>query len=285
MRRQAVRRQAAHSLSATSSDDFRAQCFAAHAPDSIAHYLEHVWLGVPDASDQSTLAQDETGEPVVIAVTDLAHYRADLLDAMHQVYGGECETHARALLSQWSKYYFGLAATAGFVAAALRGRPLDLSPERTHLVLRGGLPVALYLAQDALQPPATDPADRYAPLVDHLDAVIATLSAMTKIAPRVLWSNAGNLLDYLFEQCSSQFDLTGDAAWLFGPLAANGEANPLRMPVRQVTSRAASLPNPFSARRVCCVRYEIPGETQLCGRCPLLLTMSDAEIALQEASH
>lgn len=262
-----------------------AQCFAAFAPESIAHYLEHVWLGTPGASEEPALAEDETGKPVVVAVTELASHRAVLLDAMVELYGGERETHARALLSQWSKYYFGFAATAGFVAAAMLGRPLDMSAETTHVVLRDGLPVALYFAPDALQAPATAAASRYTPLVDHLNAVIGTLAAMTKIAPRVLWSNSGNLLDYLFEQCAPSFDLTGDAAWLFGPRAADGEANPLRMPVRLAAPRAASLPNPFSARRVCCVRYEIPGETQLCGRCPLLLTMSDAEIALQDASH
>ncbi|HEX3638465.1 MAG TPA: siderophore-iron reductase FhuF [Paraburkholderia sp.] len=262
-----------------------AQCLAAFAPESIAHYLAHVCLGTPDASDEPTLAENETGKPAVVAVTELASHRVALLDAMVKLYGGERETHARALLSQWSKYYFGFAATAGFVAAAMLGRPLDMSPEKTHVVLRDGLPVALYFAQDALQAPASAPASRYTPLVDHLNAVIETLAAMTKVAPRVLWSNAGNLLDYLFEQCTPLLDLADDAAWLFGPLAADGEVNPLRMPVRLATPRAAGLPNPFSARRVCCVRYEIPGETQLCGRCPLLLTMSDAEIALQDASH
>ncbi|WP_455733051.1 (2Fe-2S)-binding protein, partial [Burkholderia stabilis] len=39
----------------------------------------------------------------------------------------------------------------------------------------------------------------------------------------------------------------------------------------------------FRARRVCCLRYEIPGETQLCGSCPLLLAMDDAALAEQDA--
>ena len=47
--------------------------------------------------------------------------------------------------------------------------------------------------------------------------------------------------------------------------------------------RSALLPTPFRARRVCCLRYEIPGETQLCGSCPLLLTMDDAALAEQDA--
>ncbi|MFM0393219.1 siderophore-iron reductase FhuF [Paraburkholderia phytofirmans] len=267
------------------SDVDRAQCFAQFAPESIAHYLEHVWLGTPNAIDEPALAGDATASLSVIRASELTRHRAALLDAMVTLYGGEREMHARALLSQWTKYYFGFAATAGFVAAALLRRPLAMSPDKTHVVLRDGLPIAAYFAPDALQPVECDPARRYAPLVDHLDTVIETLCAMTKIAPRVLWSNAGNLLDYLFEQCAPQFDLTDDIAWLFGPIAADGETNPLRLPVRLAKPRAASLPNPFSARRVCCVRYEIPGETQLCGRCPLLLTMSDAEIALQAASH
>ncbi|MFM0341709.1 siderophore-iron reductase FhuF [Paraburkholderia fungorum] len=249
----------------------------------MAHYLEHVWLGTPKVRDEPALADDGTGLPTVIPVAELSRHRSELIDAMFALYGGERETHARALLSQWSKYYFGFAAAAGFVAAALLRRPLAMSPETTHVVLRDGLPVALYFPEDALQPAETDPARRYAPLVDHLNAVIESLCAMTKIAPRVLWSNAGNLLDHVFEQCAPRFDATADAAWLFGPLGADGEANPLRMPLRDSQPRSASLSNPFRARRVCCVRYEIPGETQLCGRCPLLLTMSDAEIALQDA--
>ncbi|WP_144139995.1 siderophore-iron reductase FhuF [Paraburkholderia sp. BCC1884] len=260
-----------------------ARCFAAFAPESIAHYLEHVWLGEPGPMDEPTLL-DDTGRTIAIPVAELGQHRNVLLDAMVTLYGGERETHARALLSQWSKYYFGFAATAGFVAAAVLRRPLVMVPHTTYVVLRDGLPVALHLARDALRPFEENPAHLYAPLVEHLDTVISTLCAMTKIAPRVLWSNAGNLLDYLFEQCAPQYDLSRDAAWLFGPLDAAGEANPLRLPVRQAKPRAASLPNPFSARRVCCVRYEIPGETQLCGRCPLLLTMSDAQIALQAAS-
>ena len=42
----------------------------------------------------------------------------------------------RALMSQWSKYYFGRAAPAGVVAALTLGRPLDMSPERVRRARR-----------------------------------------------------------------------------------------------------------------------------------------------------
>jgi ferric iron reductase protein FhuF len=261
----------------------RSQCFAAFAPEPIAPYLEHVWLGEPEGAAEPCGLNDDA---VRIPLAALGAHRDELLDAMVLLYGGDAELHARALLSQWSKYYFGLAAPAGIVAARLLRRPLDMSPARTQLVLRAGVPAALHFAVDALKPAVDDPASRYAPMVDHLREVIDMLTDMTRIAPRVLWSNAGNLLDYLLEQCAllpGEEDDHGDAAWLFGPTGAGSEPNPLRMPVRQVTPRSALLPSPFRSRRVCCVRYEIPGETQLCTSCPLLLTMRDEELALQNA--
>ena len=109
---------------------------------------------------------------------------------------------------------------------------------------------------------------------------------MGRVTPRVLWSNAGNLLDYLLDTyrslpCSA--DPVRDADWLFGAACVHGEPNPLRLPVRDAVPRSSLLPTPFRARRVCCLRYEIPGETQLCGSCPLLLTMDDAALAGQDA--
>ncbi len=258
-----------------------AQCFAAFVPASIAHYLEHVWLGAPSGAVEPAFVAEASAHAVVLPAAALDGERHALLDAMVALYGGDADQHARALLSQWSKYYFGFAATAGFASALLLGRPLDLTGAR--VALRAGLPVALSVDTAALGAADPDPARRYGPLVAHLHEVIGQLVAMTKLSPRVLWSNAGNLLDYLFEQCAEIPGAADDAAWLFGPLDAHGEANPLRLPVRRTRPCSTRLPNPFRARRVCCMRNEIPGETQLCGSCPLLLTMCDDAIALQEA--
>ncbi|SAK93382.1 iron reductase [Caballeronia calidae] len=250
----------------------RARSFAEFAPAALAPYLQNVWLGTPCES-----FGDDT---LCIPLTSLHAHRDVLLAAMTALYGGDAGLHARALLSQWSKYYFGLAAPAGVAAARLLGRPLDMSPERTWLVLKEGMPAALHFDADALRAPAADPALRYAGLIAHLDSVIGMIAGMTKIAPRVLWSNAGNLLDYLLASCPSNVsDEDIDAEWLFRP----DDANPLRTPIRDTTPRSPLLPSPFRARRVCCVRYEIPGETQLCASCPLLLTMRDDELALQDA--
>ncbi|MBN3767780.1 siderophore-iron reductase FhuF [Burkholderia sp. Ac-20365] len=245
-----------------------------------AAYVEGVWLGVP-----ADISHDD-GTTVRVPLTQLATQREAILDAMTLRYGGDPERHARALLSQWSKYYFRLAVPAALVSAIALQRPLDMAPARCELLLREGMPEALYLPQDALAESTDDPARRYGSLVDeHLRGVIELLASMTKIAPRVLWSNVGNLLDTLFEQCAAMPGVARDVAWLFESRVLFGaeEPNPLRVPVRNVTPRSTLLPAPFRARRVCCVRYEIPGEDQLCASCPLLLTMSDEELARQEA--
>ncbi|BAO91580.1 siderophore-iron reductase FhuF [Caballeronia cordobensis] len=245
-----------------------ARRFADFAPPALAPYLQDVWLGTPD---------DDAPR---IPLTSLAGQRGAMLAAMTALYGGDAQLHARALLSQWSKYYFGLAAPAGVAAARLLGRPLDMAPERTFVVLKEGMPAALHVDAGALQPVDAAPARRYESLIAHLESVIGTIAGMAKIAPRVLWSNAGNLLDYLLANCPSILsDADQDAEWLF----RSDDANPLRTPIRDATPRSPLLPNPFRARRVCCVRYEIPGETQLCASCPLLLTMRDDELALQDA--
>jgi len=99
----------------------------------------------------------------------------------------------------------------------------------------------------------------------------------------VFWGNAGNLLDYLAGECAALPGGAGDIESLFRSCLSDGGRNPLRTPVRRVQPRSALLPNPFRVRRVCCMRNEIPGETNLCASCPLLLTMCDDELTAQES--
>ncbi|WP_321849630.1 siderophore-iron reductase FhuF [Burkholderia diffusa] len=259
-------------------DGARATRFSEFAPEPFAEHLDAVWLGMPDDA--------HAPGRIVVPVGALSDHRDALLDAMVRHYGGDPALHARALMSQWSKYYFGRTVPAGVVAALTLGRPLDMAPERTFVALDDGMPAALYFAPDALGAPCVEPAPRYAGLVAHLGAVIDLLAAMGRVTPRVLWSNAGNLLDYLLDTYRSlpcAADPARDADWLFGASCVDGEPNPLRLPVRDAVPRSPLLPTPFRARRVCCLRYEIPGETQLCGSCPLLLTMDDATLAEQDA--
>ncbi|MGI4860087.1 MAG: siderophore-iron reductase FhuF, partial [Janthinobacterium lividum] len=207
--------------------------------------------------------------------------------AMARRYAGDPAQHAAPMLSQWSKSYFRLAVPAALGVALVLRRPLEMSALRSAIGLRNGMPDALYLPEDALGEPDEDPAVRYRSLCDdHLEHVIVTLSGMARLAPRVLWNNAGDLIDNLFELSSVFPDSAGDQDWLFkaGDTFRSGEGNALRCPIRWVTPRAPRLGKRFRSRRVCCLRSEIPGEEmQVCSSCPKLLTMSDAELAEQES--
>lgn len=254
--------------------------FAAGSP--LAPMLRNVWIGTPDRGSM--------GDAGVVhrRVSELADQRDRLLDAMALRYAGDAALHARALLSQWSKFYFRLAAPAAIAAALTLRRPLAMNARRCTVALRDGMPEALYLPADALGAIADEPAHRYVSFMrEHAAAVIDSLSALARISPRVLWNNLGNLLDALFEahrEDGASEIAACDAAWLFAsPSLFDGEPNPVLHALRLMAPRSSLLPVPFRARRVCCLRYEIPGERRLCASCPLLLTMNDEQIAEQRA--
>ncbi|MGG1943983.1 siderophore-iron reductase FhuF [Trinickia sp. NRRL B-1857] len=263
------------------------QPFAALVEGSpLTRLLGHVWLGMPDTAPRRDDAFD--ADLVYVKVDELAGQGDRLLDAMAERYAGDAAHHGRALLSQWSKFYFRLAAPAAIAAAVTLRRPLEMPADRCTVALADGMPVALYLPSDALSAMTNEPAPRYRSFVHaHLRVVVDILAELAHIAPRVLWGNVGNLIDALLDAYCDDADgeqASRDAAWIFGsPCLVEDERNPLRESVRPMTPRSALLPTPFRARRVCCLRYEIPGERQLCASCPLLLTMNDEQIAEQTA--
>jgi ferric iron reductase protein FhuF len=146
------------------------------------------------------------------------------------------------------------------------------------------LPCKLWLPYSAAGPAVEDASTRYRSFcVEHLAPFIEALAAAVHIAPRVLWSNAGNLFEYvmsLFMQMPQYADTARkDSAFLFDQRTFfdTGESNPLRTPIRYVAAPSPRLEDPFRARRVCCLRNQLPHEP-LCTSCPLLLTMSKTEL-------
>jgi ferric iron reductase protein FhuF len=190
-----------------------------------------------------------------------------------------CGDDARALVSQWSKWYFKAVLPAAVAHAVIARRPLTMPLASSTLVLKDGLPHGLWLPEDSAGSPVEDAAARYRSLCsDHLAPLIDSLSAAVRMAPRVLWSNAGNLLEYVMSLLMQMPDhaetARADSSLLFGggDFFGTGERNPLRMPVRYVTPPSPRMEDPFRVRRICCLRDRLPGEG-LCSGCPLLLTM------------
>lgn len=243
--------------------------FAARVPGDYASWCERLFFGAPAVGDAD----------VALPAARLGDHVEALLDGVRPLYDGD---DARALLSQWSKYYFNLVVPPALVAARVLNRPLAMALSESTVVLRHGLPHALWLPYDALGDACDAPAPRYRSLcVEHLAPLIAQLSRAARLAPRVFWGNAANTLEYaLVHELPGG---AGDADWLLGrrEFFDTGEANPLFRAIRYVDTERAGLASPFRARRVCCLRDRLPGETLLCSACPLLLSMSDAALAEQ----
>lgn len=245
--------------------------FAEMVPAMYAPYCRQLRLGTP-----------EWGDGMAVALPSLAGHIESLLMAMRQHYGGG---DARALLSQWSGRYFSLILPPALVAARVLHRPLEMALADCTLVLRDGLPETLWLPAGALGDETDDVAGRYRSLcVDHLAPLIGLLSPKVRLAPRVLWSNVANSLEYALATGFAGEGAQQDADYLFGrrKFFDTGRANPLYRPVRYLASPSPSLASPFRARRVCCLRDRLPGQNMLCSSCPKLLQLDEAELAEQQ---
>jgi ferric iron reductase protein FhuF len=172
----------------------------------------------------------------------------------------------RAVASIWLKHHLAALLPVTVAAAVLMGRTLPVALEAVEVVEDAeGRTVALKLS-DA----GTSFAGNLESLVDgHLAPLIAAVSAASGLAPRVAWSNAGNVLDLLVRQLGElpladrgPHDAAADL--MRGRRLPNGRPNPLHEPVRLVPGPDG----PRRQRRVCCLRYLIPS-LSLCAGCPL----------------
>ena len=177
-----------------------------------------------------------------------------------------------ALVSLWSKWYFSLFLAPVMAANLLQQLDLPLDLEDTGLQLDDDdRPSALHLAHAGHPLPHCTAFERFERLIEgHLQPVIKTLVSASKASPRLFWSNAGNT----FEFVTSRIDLhplanvhsTAPAKEILATrLRPDGRRNPLFAPVYY---QAIGTQEPQRLRRICCIRYRLPG-VGYCSSCPL----------------
>ena len=173
----------------------------------------------------------------------------------------------RAVASIWSKHHFAALIVPTLAASLILGRTLPVALSAIEVVSDAdGRTIALKLANAGIR--ITGPG-RFAPLIaDHIRPLADALAAVSGLAPRVVWGDAGNVLDAILgkAELAAACDPSGLAAACDlirlrrGP---DGHPNPLFDAVRHVG------PAPGTRRRkVCCLRYLIPTQS-LCAACPL----------------
>ncbi|HEV2512924.1 siderophore-iron reductase FhuF [Bosea sp. (in: a-proteobacteria)] len=176
----------------------------------------------------------------------------------------------RAVTSLWAKYHFATLLPPFLAIALLAEQELDVDIEAIGCTFSDdGATQSIHL-RDAGKPAApADAVERFLPLMDnHLVPVIAALATVSGVSRKVLWSNAGNMFDFIVrrvEQAVGSRQPVADALALMATRRLpDGRPNPLFDPVRYPDDRDG----PKRLRRVCCIRYLIP-ELGYCSTCPL----------------
>jgi ferric iron reductase protein FhuF len=206
-----------------------------------------------------TLAQPETLDPL------LQRLRPGFTDRMR-----------RGVVSEWSKWYLNRLIPSVTVAAVALDWHLPLAPDRIEVIFNEEGKAATFKLPHAggplPRPPAT-PFERFSALLDdHLAPLIGELAPRSRLSPRVLWSNVGNVLEFMLNRLASADAPAAGCNQLRELLETqtrnDGQRNPLYQPIHyvEVTDDDGSV-RQARRRRVCCIRDQIP-ENKLCGTCP-----------------
>jgi ferric iron reductase protein FhuF len=227
------------------------------------------------ASYRDVLTTRDDARPSVPASALLQSDRLDAVlhryDPLHQ---GQ---DRRALASQWSKYYLVRLIPPVVAASLVLGRRLPLTFEEVEVVLdEQGLPQAFKLSDEGgpFMDPPSDPFQRFGELIDaHLQPFILGLASEVRLSPKVLWSNAGNYLEWILGEMAKALPgvmLTHGHELLASERRPDGRRNPLFRPVRYVEVGQHLRPEGlWRQRRVCCIRYRLESFGH-CDNCPLL---------------
>jgi len=156
------------------------------------------------------------------------------------------------------------------------GGQLELErTEHTVVLDDQGQPLAFKLLDDGERfAESPGPFGRFEHLIEgNLAPFIEALGRYAGVAPKVLWSNAGNYFEAVFGQLAnraSQAQLADGQALVDARHLADGRRNPLYQPVRYVElANADGRSRTWRQRRLCCIRYLLDG-VALCPNCPRL---------------
>lgn len=194
------------------------------------------------------------------------------LRSLLERFGGAGVGHdLRGLASQWSKWYCNALLGPALAVDVLLRRQLPLGPGCVHVCLDDDArPQRLCLTHAGDRTWQTDPAERFAFVLDHLAPLIEALATTSGAAPRVFWGNAGNAFEHALGLLERHPWASPDAAsagrtLLAQRYLAGGRRNPLHRPIEYCVAPCGTARR---TRRVCCIRYLLPG-VGYCGSCPL----------------
>ncbi|WP_449310485.1 siderophore-iron reductase FhuF [Pseudochelatococcus sp. B33] len=178
----------------------------------------------------------------------------------------------RAVVSMWTQYYFGVLLTASTVQRLVHRRRLRLG--LNELVLSSNAaysePAAFVLPESGTDgDDESIERDLLTILDNHVAPLSVSIAANTGLSPRLLWNNVAGYLDWIIREIGRQVDPTlAERALpiLDRPEWPEGRRNPMFGMLRATRDNQGEW---ILQRKVCCLRYCLPGVAG-CGEvCPL----------------
>jgi ferric iron reductase protein FhuF len=170
----------------------------------------------------------------------------------------------RAVVSLWTQSYLAALIIPYFTALSRLGQALPIAFDRTGFECDEAGTISRFLLSDA-EPPLAGSEAALVPLVDeHLRPFFDLCHAHSGVSRRVLWTNAGVAADVTLRALNLD-------AGLAAPIAAQAEACLSRCDADAFGR--CPLAQAFAAgerrRRVCCMRYRLPGIASCGAACPV----------------
>ncbi|WP_027966322.1 siderophore-iron reductase FhuF [Halomonas halocynthiae] len=224
----------------------------------------------PPLDNLKAPAFGQSDEPTLAAVALLDRgFLSEQLARFGRRYGDDADFLAVA--SVWSKYHFSSVSIPTLVANLLLGYDLPVGIKELRLALGDkGQTERILLPHGGVKLNAQTSQARFSTLFDdHCAPLIEVLAAVSGLSAKVFWNNLGQYVEFVGKTCSQHPELAGAGEPLLDYLATktlpDGRRNPLYQPVRYLELGGETSTR---VRRLCCIRYRLPGEP-LCGGCPL----------------
>lgn len=181
-------------------------------------------------------------------------------------------TDRRAIISLWSLHYFSSLVITPAIAFLELNRVLPLALHETSLLIdrQTGTPRGFKLKNSGHIDHDADVLEGLRPLIRaHMDLLIPHLASLSKLSRKTFWTNASAYLSWIIHEIGRHTDTTHATAMRTITECAtwpDGWRNPLAGMVR--VERAAN-GDYIGNRRVCCLRYCVPGVGGCGSICPV----------------
>jgi ferric iron reductase protein FhuF len=177
----------------------------------------------------------------------------------------------RALVSMWTHWHFGalIIPTTAAILLLDRNLPVDLHSVRVALQ-EDGRTEAVIVTDDGKARGAKASGRFFGLFSGHIEPLVEHFAAHFRVAPRLLWTNAATIFDWTLQQTAAFDGVRRDAldegrAVLESKMDARGGSNPMfgAMQWREQDGQT------ICRRKVCCLRYLLPGMADCGSLCPL----------------